>query len=197
VQRVLIAADSVGIDPLGVDRPESVYADSRFLLPRGYRGGVAPVPGGVLVETDVTAGRRTGAIECALTYTSSFSGRSAIAEHGLVQALCMDERLLRRLIAERNLFAQFARPCLANAIFPVHLDCFGSSYVADLLPPIGRDALTAGLRFRGAPVFEGRPSTASPSCSRSPRSTRTSSCTPRARPACRCARGTTCGPAGR
>jgi hypothetical protein len=30
---ILVALDSVGIDPLGHDRPESVYAKSRFLFP--------------------------------------------------------------------------------------------------------------------------------------------------------------------
>ena len=34
-KQILIALDSVGIDPLGHDRPVSVYSDSRFLFPRG------------------------------------------------------------------------------------------------------------------------------------------------------------------
>jgi hypothetical protein len=157
VNRLLIAVDSVGIDPLGVDRPESVYAGSRFLFPRGYRGGVARVPGGVLVETDVTGGRRDGAVECALTYTSIFTGTSTVAEHGLVQALGMRERLLKDLVARRNLFRLFERSCLANAIFPAHLTFFGSSHVEDLVPPFDRAGVAAGLRFRGAPVLAGRP----------------------------------------
>jgi REP element-mobilizing transposase RayT len=57
--RLLIALDSVGIDPLGHDRPESVYGDSRFLFPRGCAGAPLPVRdspvAGVLVETDVTS----------------------------------------------------------------------------------------------------------------------------------------------
>jgi len=36
---LLIALDSVGIDSLGHERPESVYAQSRFLFPRGRRAG--------------------------------------------------------------------------------------------------------------------------------------------------------------
>ena len=169
MNRLLIAVDSVGIDPLGVDRPESVYATSRFLFPRGYRGGMARVPGGVLVETDVTGGlsrrgsegataeRRDGAVECALTYTSLFTGTSTVAEHGLVQALGMRERLLKELVARRNLFRLFERPCLANALFPAHLPFFGSSHAEDLVPRFERDAITAGLRFRGAPALVGRP----------------------------------------
>ena len=39
---ILIALDSVGIDPLGHDRPESVYAHSRFLFPRQV--GLDPLP---------------------------------------------------------------------------------------------------------------------------------------------------------
>ena len=90
-KRILIALDSVGIDPLGHNRPESVYSDSRFLFPRGVQGQVlslpdAPLPG-ILVETDVTGGAEQGAIECAITYTSIFSGQSAIREHGHLEQL--------------------------------------------------------------------------------------------------------------
>src|SRR5437879_10600328 len=85
---ILIAVDSVGIDPFGHDRPESVYSDSRFLFPRGKRGEVlelsnAPL-NGALVETDVTAGRERGGIEFALTYTSIFTGQKAVRRQGLV-----------------------------------------------------------------------------------------------------------------
>ena len=40
-RQILIALDSVGIDPLGHDRPESVYGDGRFLFPRGEHGAMA------------------------------------------------------------------------------------------------------------------------------------------------------------
>src|SRR5437762_593216 len=126
---ILIALDSVGIDPLGHDRPESVYAHSRFLFPRG-RGGDplpisdAPMPG-ALVETDVIGGHERGAIECAITYASIFSGRSAVERHGLMRGLGLNESLLRELVAEDNLFLHFGKPCLANAIFPAHLAFLG------------------------------------------------------------------------
>ncbi len=76
--QILIALESVGIDPLGHDRPESVYGGSRLLFPHGARGEVldlcdAPIRG-ILVETDVIGGAEQGAIECAITYTSIFSG---------------------------------------------------------------------------------------------------------------------------
>src|SRR5207237_1515440 len=86
MQRILIALDSVGIDPLGHNRPDSVYSTSRFLFPKGATGRVlalqdSPQPG-ILIETDVTDGAEQGAIECAITNTSIFSGQSASREHG-------------------------------------------------------------------------------------------------------------------
>ena len=82
MHRILIALDSVGIDPLGHNRPDSVYCDSRFLFPKGATGEVlelndSPLPG-ILVETDVTDGAEQGAIECAITYTSIFSVSSVL-----------------------------------------------------------------------------------------------------------------------
>lgn len=74
MHRILIALDSVGIDPLGHDRPESDYSQSRFLFPRGKSGPVVEVrtPGwnGVLVETEVVDGQDPGAIECAILRTA-------------------------------------------------------------------------------------------------------------------------------
>src|SRR5262245_61701981 len=103
---ILIALDSVGIDPLGHERPESVYADSRFLFPRGVQGNVvaineAPVPG-ALTATDVIGDDARGAIECALTYTSIFSGQSAVDQHGLMRGLGLKEGLFKQLIAQAN-----------------------------------------------------------------------------------------------
>ena len=153
---LLIALDSVGIDPLGHDRPDSVYAQSTFLFPRDQAGTPLPLPDapveGLLVETDVTGGRQHGAIECALTYTSIFSGVDALAEHGLMQGLGLRERELERLIDEANLFEAFDRPCLANALFPAHLPVLGSSYVADRLPHVPRAHLTERLTYLGEPV---------------------------------------------
>jgi len=153
---ILIAVDSVGIDPFGHDRPESVYSDSRFLFPRGKRGEVlelsnAPL-NGALVETDVTAGRERGGIECALTYTSIFTGQSAVRRHGLVQSLGLKDQLLETMVAEHNLFALFGDACLANAVFPAHLPFLGGSYVEDLLPHYSREVVEAGLHWRGRPV---------------------------------------------
>ena len=58
---ILISVDSIGIDPLGHSRPESVYAQSRFLFPAGQSGDLIPLPNaprpGALVETDVTVQR--------------------------------------------------------------------------------------------------------------------------------------------
>src|SRR5262245_17587025 len=105
---ILIALDSVGIDPLGVDRPESVYSESRFLFP-GQAGSNpiplpdAPVPG-ALVETVVADPNCRGAIECAITYTSIFSGQSALDRHGLMRGLGLDEHTLARMVSDDNLF---------------------------------------------------------------------------------------------
>src|SRR5262245_11790876 len=151
--KILIALDSVGVDPLGHDRPESVYGGSRFLFPCGARGEVlplrdAPVPG-ILVETDVTGGAEQGAIECAITYTSIFSGQSAIREHGLMRGLGLKDRLLEQMVSRDNLFRRFQRSCLANAIFPAHLAVFGNSYAQDIVPHFSREAIEGKLLFDG------------------------------------------------
>ena len=153
---ILIALDSVGIDPLGVDRPESIYSESRFLFPRRaasdpLRLTDAPVPG-ALVETMVADPNCRGAIECAITYTSIFSGQSALDRHGLMRGLGLDEETLTRMVSEDNLFQRFARPCLANAIFPAHLPFLGTSFVQDLVPTWDRIAVEAVLQFDGQPV---------------------------------------------
>jgi hypothetical protein len=156
---ILIALDSVGVDPLGHDRPGSVYAESAFLFPRGRSGTPLELPRapieGALVETDVTGGRTSGSIECAITYTTLMSGQDALAAHGLVQGLGSRDRLLEGLIEQANLFARFDRPALANAIFPAHLPCFRGGYVEDLAPTFERAAIEASVRYRGAPVVLG------------------------------------------
>lgn len=157
---VLIALDSVGIDPLGHRRPESVYAASRFLFPRDPSGDVTPITGaplpGALVATDVVSGHDKGAIECAITYTSIFSGQSAVDQHGLMRGLGLNETLFKKLIAQDNLFQHFKRPCLANAIFPAHLPFFGGSFTEDLVPRFDRHAVERGLTYRRQPVrFKG------------------------------------------
>ena len=153
---ILLALDSVGMDPLGHDRPESVYAQSRFLFPRGGTGdplAVTATPiAGALVATDVVGEATRGAIECALTYTSIFSGQSAVEQHGLMRGLVLNEGLFKKLIAQDNLFRHFERPCLLNAIFPAHLSFLGSSHVEDLVPRVERSAVEEGLRFRDRPV---------------------------------------------
>jgi len=153
---LLIALDSVGIDPLGHDRPESVYAHSRFLFPAGRRGELltlpdSPVPG-ALVETDVIGTNATGAIECAITYTSIFSGQSAAEKHGLMNGLGLKEQSLQEMIRTDNLFRRFASPCLANAIFPFHFPFLGSSFVQDLVEETPRETVEAALSFGGEPV---------------------------------------------
>jgi len=141
----------VGIDPLGHDRSESVYAQSRFLFPKGRGGEAMPLPespiSGALVETDVVGDDQRGAIECAITYTSMFSGQSAVDRHGLMHGLGLKEQSLQEMIRESNLFRWFANPCLANAIFPFHLPFLGSSYVQDRVPERHRETLEAGLLF--------------------------------------------------
>ena len=153
---LLLALDSVGIDPLGHNRPESIYAGSRFLCPQDERGDLLAVPNGpvpgALVETDVTGAYDRGAIECALTYTSIFSGTSAVDRHGLMRGLGLDEKLLKDLVSQDNLFAHFESPCLANALFPLHLSFLGSSHVQDMLPHLDRLAAEERWRFRGQPV---------------------------------------------
>lgn len=153
---LLIALDSVGIDPLGHNRPDSVYAASRFLFPMGQGPGPvplvrSPVPG-ALIETVVAEDDRAGAIECAITYTSIFSGQSALNHHGLMRGLGLNEQVLKELVRKDNLFARFENPCLANALFPVHLAFLGSSYVEDLVPALDRKAVEAVLHFDGRPV---------------------------------------------
>jgi hypothetical protein len=153
---LLIALDSVGIDPLGHDRPDSVYAASRFLFPRGQSGDPlpltdAPMPG-ALVETVVAGDSDPGAIECAITYTSIFSGRSALERHGLMSGLGLKEQALTEMVRQDNLFRRFAQPCLANAIFPAHLTFLGTSFTQDLVPAYDRKAVEAALRFDGRPV---------------------------------------------
>src|SRR5437763_1175563 len=135
---LLIALDSVGIDPQGHNRAESVYAQSRFLFPAGREGSLIPVTDslvpGALVETDVVGAHPRGAIECAITYTSIFSGQSAVDRHGLMEGLGLKERALQEMVRDDNLFRHFRNPCLANAIFPVHLSFLGSSFVQELVP---------------------------------------------------------------
>jgi hypothetical protein len=153
---ILIALDSVGIDPLGHNRPESVYAESRFFFPR--RHGPDPLPltdspvPGALVETVVAGPTQAGAIECAITYTSIFSGQSALERHGLMHGLGMKEETLKEMVREDNLFRRFTKPRLANAIFPLHLLFLGSSFVQDLVPAFDRKAIEAALLFDGWPV---------------------------------------------
>ena len=153
---ILIALDSVGIDPLGHDRPESVYAHSRFLFPR--RPGTFPLPlpdapvAGVLVETVIADEGSTGAIECAITYASIFSGKSALDRHGLMRGLGLNEATLTELVREDNLFRHFIEPCLANALFPIHLPFLGTSFVQDLVPARDREAIEAVLQLDGQPV---------------------------------------------
>ncbi|MBI3863368.1 MAG: hypothetical protein HY290_15870 [Planctomycetia bacterium] len=158
--QLLIALDSVGIDPLGHDRPESVYGASRFLFPRGRSGSIVPVDGalvpGILVETDVAGEAEQGAIECAITYTSIFSGQSAIREHGLMRGLGLKDRLLEQMVSRDNLFRHFPRCCLANAIFPAHVEFLGNSYAQDLVPHFSREAIEGRLTFDSQPTsFKG------------------------------------------
>lgn len=154
---LLVALDSVGIDPLGHDRPGSIYAGSAFLFPRA-RGPLLDLPDapveGALVETDVTGGRTSGSIECALTYTTLFTGQDAVAAHGLVEGLGAREALLDGLIDRGTLFDRFgaARSCLANALFPAHLPFLRSSHVEDLLPVVAREQVEARVTLDGRPV---------------------------------------------
>ena len=154
--RILIALDSVGIDPLGHNRPDSVYNDSRFLFPKGATGEVLPLKDsprpGILVETDVTDGAEQGAIECAITYTSIFSGQSASRKHGLMSGLGLKDRLLEEMVSRDNLFKRFEHCCLANAIFPAHMAFFGNSYVQSLVPHFSREAIEGKLAFDGKPI---------------------------------------------
>lgn len=153
---ILIAVDSVGIDPLGHDRPESVYAESEFLFPHGRSGATIDIESGpvagVLVETDVTAGEARGSIECALTYTSHFTGESAVRRVGLMQGLGLNHRSLEQMVDESNLFRRFENPCLANAIFPANFSFLGQAYTEDRVPTYTREQVEASLTFRGERV---------------------------------------------
>ncbi len=158
---ILVALDSVGIDPLGHNRPESVYADSVFLFPPDRTGPALEIVRespddtlrrGILVEADVTGGREHGGMECALTYTSIFTGINALERHGLMQGLGLNDKLLESLIRERNLFSRVPSACLANAIFPLHFPSLRGSYVQDLLPQVSKEQAEARLRYRGKPV---------------------------------------------
>lgn len=156
---ILIALDSVGVDPLGHARPESVYSESRFLFERtSERADAGPLPlargprPGAWIETDVTGGRDLGAIECAITYTSIFSGRSALDAHGLMEGLGVRDSVLEGLLAERNLFAAVEGACLMNALFPAEIPALRTSYVDDLLPSWERARLEEALTYEGAPV---------------------------------------------
>ena len=104
------------------------------------------------METDVICGAERGAIECALTYTSIFSGQSAVARHGLMRGLGLNESLLKDMVSGDNLFRHFTDPCLANAIFPVHPTFLGSSFVQELLPICDRAEAQSRWWFRGRPV---------------------------------------------
>lgn len=158
---ILIALDSVGIDPLGHDRADSVYSGSEFLFPSGMAGDVLPVVrrcpdgtcrDGILVETDVTGGAERGAIECAITYASIFTGIDALDRHGLMRGLGLSDRVLEEMVAESNLFRRFQNPCLINAYFPLHLEFLGGSYVQDLVPSVSKDEFESRVTFRGQPV---------------------------------------------
>jgi Metalloenzyme superfamily len=148
---LLIALDSVGIDPLGHDRADSVYSQSRFLFPPGGGPIAGPMPG-ALVETVVASDDAPGAIECAITYTSIFSGQSALAHHGLMNGLGMNEATLKSMVRDNNLFRRFQKPCLANAVFPAHLAFLGTSFVQDRIPAFDRQTIDARLVFDGKPV---------------------------------------------
>jgi hypothetical protein len=152
---ILIALDSVGIDPLGHDRPESVFSQSRLLFPQGRAGDLIVFPGsrpGALVETDVIGNHTRGAIECAITYTSIFSGQSAADQHGLLEGLGLKEAALQDMVRKSNLFRKFSNPCLANAIFPVHMPFLGSSHVEGMVPRLERRAVEATLQLDGRPI---------------------------------------------
>jgi hypothetical protein len=100
----------------------------------------------------VTGGAEQGAIECAITYTSIFSGQSAIREHGLMRGLGLKDRLLEQMVSRGNLFLRFERCCLANAIFPAHVAFLRNSYVQDLVPHFSRESIEGKLLFDGLPI---------------------------------------------
>jgi hypothetical protein len=93
-----------------------------------------------------------GAIECAITYTSLFSGQSALERHGLMNGLGMNEQTLKEMVRHDNLYRRFHNPCLANAIFRVHFAFLGTSYVQDLVPAFDRKSIEAVLHFDCRPL---------------------------------------------
>ena len=153
---ILIALDSVGIDPLGHGRPESVYGQSRFLFPRpvGRRSAsIARCPmSGRLVETVVAEPDQPGAIGVRHHLHLDFLRPKRLKQHGLMQGLGLNEPTLQQMIREDNLFRHFGNPCLANAIFPIHLSFLGGSYVEDLIPAMDRTGVEGRLEFDGRPV---------------------------------------------
>lgn len=102
--RILIALDSVGIDPLGHNRPESVYSESRFLFPRGGQGEVLPLPAaprpGILVETDVTGGAEQGAIECAIITFYKYQIPDLVSHTGRVELAREVFAIIERFVGE-------------------------------------------------------------------------------------------------
>src|SRR5690606_34308645 len=89
---------------------------------------------------------------CALTYTSIFSGQSAISRHGMMDGLGLKEKLLEEMVREQNLFEHFENACLANALFPVHLPFLGGSYLQHELRHFTREQVESSLRFDGKPM---------------------------------------------
>jgi hypothetical protein len=60
------------------------------------------------------------------------------------------------MVERDNLFRHFPRACLANALFPVHVEFLGNSYAHDLVPHFSRDAIEGRLTFDGRPTsFKG------------------------------------------
>ena len=100
----------------------------------------------------MTDGAEQGAIECAITYTSIFSGLSASREHGLMRGLGLKDWLLEQMVSRDNLFRRFEHCCLVNSIFPAHMAFFGNSYVQDLVPHFSREAIEGKLIFDGNPI---------------------------------------------
>jgi hypothetical protein len=64
----------------------------------------------------------------------------------------MNEATLKEMVQHDNLFRRFQTPCLANAIFPIHLAFLGTSFVQGRVPAFDRQATEAQLTFDGAPV---------------------------------------------
>ena len=72
--------------------------------------------------------------------------------HGLMHGLGLNEAALKEMVKEDNLFRHFANPCLANAIFPLHLPFLGTSFVQDLIPVCDRQGVEYALLLDGRPV---------------------------------------------